>query len=39
MPIMTEVVQAIENSPVKAIKKAKLFHPVGKVSAAKPTVV
>jgi hypothetical protein len=39
MPIITAVVQAIEKSPVKAIKNAKLFQPSGRVSAAKPTVV
>ena len=39
MPIMTEVVQAIEKRPENAIKKAKLFQPAGKESAANPTVV
>jgi hypothetical protein len=36
---MTEVVQAKENKPVKAIKNAKLFQPVGRISVTNPTVV
>ena len=39
IPIMVDVVHAIENSPEKEIKKARLFQPFGRISETKPTVV
>jgi hypothetical protein len=39
IPIITDVVQASEKRPVKAMKKDRLFQPVGRISDTKPTVV
>jgi hypothetical protein len=36
---MTEVVQARQNKPENAMKKAKLFHPGGRISPTKPMVL